>query len=311
VGRRRSAAMLKRAIDSYLEVRRAAGFELGVHEGLLRNFARFVMDRSETHVRRQTAMDWAAQAPSPSQRERRLGMVRRFVDHARAEDPAHELVPRQVFAHKRTRPRPYILSASELHQLLNATSCLRPKRSLRPLTYYTLFGLLAVTGLRISEALHLVLDDVTPDGLVVRQTKFRKSRLVPLHATTAAALERYLEQRQAVQDGDDHVFLSLRGHALTYAMVNGTFHFLLRFVELRSKPGPRTPRIHDLRHYFAVRALERCTGERDRVARHVLALSTYLGHAHVADTYWYLQATPLLMTGIADACEAFFSGDTP
>jgi integrase len=303
--------MLKRAIDSYLEVRRAAGFELTVHEGLLRNFARFVMDRLETHVRRQTAMDWAAQAPSPSQRERRLGMVRRFVDHTRAEDPAHELVPRHVFAHKRTRSLPCILSASELHQLLDATSRLRPKRSVRPLTYYTLFGLLAVTGLRISEALHLVMDDVTTDGLVVRQTKFRKSRLVPLHATTAAALEHYLEQRQAVEDGDDHVFLSPRGHALTYAMVNGTFHFLLRFVELRSKPGPRAPRIHDLRHYFAVRALERCTGERDRVARHVLALSTYLGHAHVADTYWYLQATPHLMTGIADACEAFFSGDTP
>jgi integrase len=94
-------------------------------------------------------------------------------------------------------------------------------------------------------------------------------------------------------------------------MVNGTFHFLLRFVELGSTRGPRVPRIHDLRHRFAVRALESCTGDRDRVARHVLALSTYLGHAHVADTYWYLQATPHLMTGIADACEVFFAGGTP
>lgn len=302
--------MLTRAIASYLDVRRAAGFALTVDAGLLRNFARFATDRSETHVRRQTAIEWAAQAPSPSQRERRLGMARRFVTHARAEDPGHEPVPRHVFAHRRTRPLPYLFSARELQQLLDATARLRPKRSLRPLTYYTLFGLLAATGLRISEALHLVLDDVTKDGLVVRQTKLRKSRLVPVHATTAATLDRYLQQRQAVEDGDAHVFLSPQGRALTYVMVNGTFHFLLRFVELRSTPGSRPPRIHDLRHQFAVRALERCTGDRDRVTRHVLALSTYLGHAHVADTYWYLQATPHLMTGIADACELFFSGGT-
>jgi integrase len=303
--------MLSRAIDSYLEVRRATGFELQVDAGLLHNFARFATDRSEIHVRRQTAIAWAAHAPSPSQRERRLGMVRRFVDHARAEDPAHEPVPRHVFAHNRRRPVPYIFSAPELQQLLDATAHLRPKGSLRPLTYYTLFGLLAATGLRIAEALHLVLDDITPDGLIVRKTKFHKSRLLPLHETTAAALHRYLEQRHAVGGADAHVFLSTKGQTLTYAMVNGTFHFLLRFVTLRPPPGQHAPRIHNLRHRFAVRALESCTGGRHQITRHVLALSTYLGHAHVADTYWYLQATPHLMTGIADACEAFFSGGKP
>jgi integrase len=303
--------MLTGAIDSYVEVRRAAGFELTVDEGLLRNFARFAAARAETHVRRASAIAWAAHAPSPSQRERRLGMVRRFVDHARAEDPAHEPVPRYVFAHHRTRPVPYVFSATELHQLLDATARLRPKGSLRPLTYYTLFGLLAATGLRSSEARQLALADVTPDGLVIRKTKFRKSRLVPVHETTAAALARYLDQRHAVGGADDHVFISTLGQALTSAMVNGTFHFLLRFVSLHSHPGQRAPRIHGLRHQFAARALERCPGGREHVARHVLALSTYLGHAHVADTYWYLQATPHLMTGIADACEAFLHGGTP
>jgi integrase/recombinase XerD len=303
--------MLSRAIDSYLDVRGAAGFELQVDAGLLRNFARFATDRSEIHVHRQTAIEWAARAPSPSQRERRLGMVRRFVDHARAEDPAHEPVPRNVFAHNRRRPVPYIFSAPELHQLLDATSNLRPKGSLRPLTYYTLFGLLAATGLRISEALHLVLDDITPDGLIVRKTKFHKSRMLPLHETTAAALHRYLGQRHAVGGADAHVFLSTKGQALTYAMVNGTFHYLLSFVTLRAPPGDPAPRIHNLRHYFAVRALESCTGGRDRITRHILALSTYLGHAHVADTYWYLQATPHLMTAIADACEALSPGGKP
>jgi integrase/recombinase XerD len=300
--------MLTSAIDSYLNVRRAAGFKLEGDEGLLRNFARLATDRAESHVRRQTAIEWAAHAPSPAQRARRLGILRQFASYARAADAAHEIVPRHVFAHTRRRPIPYIFLLRELRQLLDATARLRPKGSLRPLTYYTLFGLLAATGLRISEARRLVLDDVTTDGLLIRQTKFRKSRLVPVHETTAAALEHYLTQRHAVGGGDDHLFVSSAGRALTPAMVNGTFHFLLRSVDLRVPRGQRPPRVHDLRHHFAVRALERCAGDRDQIAQHMLALSTYLGHAHVADTYWYLQATPHLMTGIADACEAFFQG---
>lgn len=303
--------MLKQAIDRYLEVRRAAGFELKVEEGLLGNFARFAAGRSETHIRRQTAIDWAVRAPSPSQRERRLGMVRRFADHARAEDSEHQSVPQDVFANNKYRRHfPYIFSPEEVLQLLDATAHLRPRGSLRPLTYYTLFGLLAAAGLRISEAMHLVLGDVTTDGLVVRKTKFRKSRLLPLHETTEAALKRYLEQRQAVGGGDDHVFISTKGRALTYAMINGTFHFLVKRIHLRLKPGQR-PRIHDLRHHYAVRAIEGSPVGHDRVTRHILALSTYLGHAHVTDTYWYLQATPNLMAGIADAYEVFIGGGKP
>ena len=303
--------MLSQAITRYLALRRAVGFELKVDEGLLRDFARFAALHDKDHVESRTAIEWAAQAPSPNQRERRLGMVRRFAHHARAEDPAHELVPRQVFAHTRRRPRPYIFSPAELSQLLQATSRLRPRRSLRPQTYYTLFGLLAASGLRVSEVLHLLLDDVTPDGLVIRQTKFRKSRLVPLHDTTALALHRYLEPRPARGGTDPHVFLSTHGRPLTYAMVNGTFHFLLRALTPRWTPGHRPPRIHDLRHSFAVHALERSPAAPNGIDPHLLALSTYLGHAHVTDTYWYLQATPHLMTTIADACAAGRPGQTP
>jgi len=187
--------MLNQAIDNYLKIRRVAGFELKVDEGLLRNYARFAAERSETHVRRQTVMDWAAQAPSPDQRERRLGMVRRFAEHVRAEDPIHERIPQHVFAHRRRRPFPTLFSPEQLQQLLDATARLRPKGSLRPHTYYTLFALLAATGLRISEALHLRFDDVTADGVLVRKTKFHKSRLVPLHETTAAALACYRRWR--------------------------------------------------------------------------------------------------------------------
>lgn len=301
--------MLRNAIDNYLNIRRTAGFELKVDEGLLRNFARFAETRGENHVRRQTAIDWAAKCPSASQRDRRLGMVRRFADHARAEDDLHELVPKHLFAGKRKRPIPYIFLLAEVRQLLGATSRLRPKGSLRPKTFYAFFGLLAATGLRVSEARRLLLDDVTTDGLLIRKTKFRKSRLVPLHATTLAAIESYIEQRRCIGGDDDHLFISTNGHALTHAMVNGTFHFLLRFVDLHLDFSQRPPQPRDLRHYFAVSALESCSTGIDDIARHILALSTYLGHAHVTDTYWYLQATPHLMTNIADTCEAFIDGD--
>ncbi len=300
--------MLNLAIDNYLAIRRAAGFQLKVQESLLRHFARYAADRSQTHVCRQTAIEWAAQAPSPYQRENRLAAVRLFARHARAEDPRHDLIPRQVFAGQQRRPFPSILSPDELRQLLEATACLRPRGSLRPHTYYTLFGLLAVTGLRISEAMRLRLDDVTADGLLVRMTKFRKSRLLPLHPSTVCALQCYLKQRNAYAGDDDHVFISTTGKPLSYAMINGTFHYLVGSIHLQQNPEPR---IHDLRHGFAVRALERCNGTRDDVSRHTLALSTYLGHAHVADTYWYLQATPQLMRHIADACAAREQGEAP
>lgn len=303
--------MLSRAIDRYLAIRRAAGFQLKVQGGLLRHFARYATDRSQTHVCRQTAIDWAAQAPSPYQRENRLATVRLFARHARAEDARHDLIPRQVFAGRRRRTFPTILSPAELHQLLEATACLRPRGSLRPHTYYTLFGLLAATGLRISEAMHLRLRDVTADGLLVRMTKFRKNRLVPLHPTTVAALECYLERRNAHAGEVDHVFISTTGQPLSYAMINGTFRYLVRSIPLQHNPDLPQTRIHDLRHGFAVRALERCHGTPDDIARHTLALSAYLGHAHVTDTYWYLQITPQLTRQIADACAACEQGEAP
>lgn len=302
---------LSQTIEQYLEIRRMAGFELKVQAGLLRNFARFANDRGETVVRRQSALEWAALAPSPSQREHRLAVVRLLADHARAEDATHDHVPRHVFAASRRRPLPYLFSPDELRRLLEATSLLRPGASIRPQTYGTLLGLLASTGLRISEALGLTLDDVTVDGLVVRQTKFHKSRLVPLHQTAAAALERYLTSRRSLGGIDDHVFISHRGGRLTYPMVNNTFHYLLHRIGLDPKPDRRSPRIHDLRHLFAVHALENGPAGHEPSTRHMVALSTYLGHVHVTDTYWYLQATGRLMRSIADACETAMEGKKP
>ena len=290
-------------IDAYLALRRAVGFRLKTEESLLHHFARWASDGGETHVRTQTATEWAAAARSTWQRERRLRAVAGFARHAHAEDGRHEVPPIGVFGRRHQRPSPHIYSPDELRHLLDAASRLSPTWPLRPQVFTTLFGLLASTGLRISEAQALRFGDVTVDGLVIRNTKFHKTRLVPLHPTAASALGRYLDLRRRSSAVSDHVFVSPKGDRLPYGTVQETFHHLLRQVDLRS--GPPRPRIHDLRHTFAVRALEACPGGASPVGQHVRALSTYLGHARVADTCWYLHATPQLMRSVADACERF------
>ena len=295
--------MLTEAIDAYLGLRRSLGFALGVDGFLLASFARFAASREEHLVRTRTAIEWATLAPSPGQRDRRLSCVRRFAIHALGDDPNHEVPPRRVFVSTRNRRRPHILTPGELQRILEACSELRPIGSLRPLTFKTLFGLLASTGLRISEALNLEFRDLGDDGLVVRGSKFRKSRLVPLHETTRAELDRYIGVRRRIGGPSDRVFVSLRRRALSYPTTVATYLQILRSIGLHPGPGKLGPRIHDLRHTFAVRSLEACPAGRREVGRHLLALSTYIGHAHVDDTYWYLTATPHLMSDIADACE--------
>lgn len=303
--------MLKPSIDAYLALRRAVGFRLKTEEVLLHAFARGAAEHGDTHVRAQTAMEWAATARSLWQRERRLRAVAAFARHARAEDPRHEVPPILVFARRPVRPRPHIYSPDELRRLLDAASRLPAIWPLRPQVFTTLFGLLASSGLRVSEALALRFGDVTSDGLVVRKTKFNKSRLVPLHRSAAAALDRYLELRQRTSSVSDYVFVSPQGGRLPLATVSKTFLQLMRHAGLRSGPGTPGPRIHDLRHTFAVRALEACAQGESPVGWRIRALSTHLGHRNLADTCWYLHATPELMRGIADACERFLDGGTP
>jgi integrase len=184
-------------------------------------------------------------------------------------------------------------------------------RSLRRKTYSTLFALLACTGLRVSEAIRLRFEDITPDGLVIRCSKFRKSRLVPLHKTAQAGIENYLEHRRPYAPFDDHVFISLRRKPLCIQDVETAFRSAADKIGLRRKPGLPRPTPHSLRHTFAVRALETCPDGRDHITRHMLALSAYLGHGNVSHTYWYLEAVPELMRNIAQRCERFFTGGPP
>jgi len=296
--------MLLRDIERYLSFRRELGFSLRGDEYLLKSFARFAAHRGDSHVRRNTALDWAAQAPSPGQRDRRLRRVILFARHVRAEDPAHELPASCRFSLGRRPYLPHIFTPREVHDLLRAASRLGPRGSLRPHTYYTIFGLLAATGLRVSEALALRLDDVTDDGLMVRNTKFHKSRLVPLHPTAARAVGRYIHRRRRFACTDNHLFVSLRCRAVLYADVNRVFLQILRRLGLRGDPGRPGPRVHDLRHTMAVRALEAFRST-SGVGPHMRALSTYLGHSRVSTNFRYIHATPRLMGHIATACEAY------
>lgn len=300
--------MLMQAIDTYLAMRRAVGFALDQAEGDLRNFARFATTRGDTHVVATTAVDWASLSTSEAQRHNRLQTVIRFARFVAAEDSRHEIPPNGIFCGRRQRPMPYIFSDDEIEQLMSAASSLGPPDSLRPHTYSTLFGLLAVTGMRPSEARHLHLQDVTIDGLLIRETKFHKSRLLPLHVTTRTALDRYIDHRLQFAGADPHLFVTRRGGKLSRTVVSETFHQVLKAAGIPHRPHRRRLRLMDLRHTFAVRALEGSPETRDAIGRHTLALTTYMGHACVSDTYWYLETTPQLMTDIANACEIFMQG---
>lgn len=299
--------MLTQAVESYLRVRRACGFELKCQGNLLRGFAIFSHQRGEQHICSDVAIEWAGLAESIEQRARRLGDVIRFARYIRAEDPSHELPPSVFGSERRPRPIPYIFSQEDIQRLVQAASE-SGYRSLRRKTYSTLFALLACTGLRVSEAIGLRFDDITPDGLVIRRSKFRKSRLVPLHDTVQTGIEHYLEYRRPYAPFDDHVFVSLRRKPLHIESVETAFQTAVDKIGLQRGTGLPRPTPHSLRHTFAVRALESCPDGRDHITKHMLALSTYLGHSKISHTYWYLEAVPELMRNIAERCETFFTG---
>jgi integrase/recombinase XerD len=294
--------MLTAHVERYLSLRQMLGYKLRNTSGNLRAFARFAAGRGDTHVRISTAMDWATEGTSPYTRHIRLRDAAQLARFLHAEDPTHE-VPSNPFRAPKWRPLPYIYTPEEIVQLVGATSRLRESYPLRRQVYATMLGLIAATGLRISEALDLRLHDVLPEGVLqIRRTKFGKSRLVPLHPTATTALERYLEERRQLAVTDDHVFLSARSQRIASSTVEYNFRRVRRLAGI-APTRTRPPRIHDLRHTFATRALEQCSTRREAVARHFVALATYLGHTDIAHTYWYLEATPELMTDIAAAAE--------
>ena len=298
------------AVESYLAVRRAAGFTLSNAEYLLRSFASFATNQDQTHIRTVTAIDWASQAESVAQRHTRYQTVCRFAQYLRIEDSRHESPPENHFGYRKTRRVPYIYSRDEIDALILAATKLPSSDSLWPKTYAALISLLAATGLRISEAIHLLVSDITPDGLLIRNTKFHKTRLVPLHDTAMVGLGCYLVCRQGAHRGGDHVFISDEGQPLAYWKIHRVFRALVKSAGLKPAGG-RWPRIHQLRHTFAVRALESSPTGRQRIGQHMLALATYMGHVNINATYWYLETTPDLLRDIAVVAENFVQGGRP
>ena len=301
--------MLIAHAERYVRLRRTLGFKLRDASRDLRKFAGFAAARGDTHLRESTAIAWAAEAPSPSARHIRLRIVRHLARFLHAEDPAHEVPPSNLFHCPKVRPLPYIYTPEEVAQIVEAASHLQKAYPLRRRVYAMLLGLIAATGLRVSEALDLRLSDVLTDGVLhIRHTKFGKTRHVPLHPTVVAALGPYLDVRRRLPVTDDHVFVSASNRRIAASTVNYTFRRVLRLAGITSA-RTRLPRIHDLRHTFATRALEQCPTRREAVARHFVALATYLGHADITNTYWYLEATPELMRDMAVAAEALVAGE--
>ncbi len=302
--------MLTSIVERYLALRRTLGFRLRGVEDNLKAYAVFAAARRESHVRTATVIAWAGQGSSALVRHVRFRDVARFARFVHAEDSAHEVPAGTPFRCRRVRPLPYIYSPDEIARILRAAAELkRPGFALRARVYSTLFGLIAACGLRISEAIELRVKDLRADGVLhVRWSKNGKSRFVPIHPTTAAALRRYIDARCRVAAADDHLFLSAANRRLTPGSVRHTFRGVLRTAGIRRASQARQPRIHDLRHTFATRALERCSTRRDAVARHVAALATYLGHADVCGSYWYLEASPHLLCDIASAAQTLMEG---
>ena len=302
--------MLSEDLDRHISLHHALGIKFRTQSLLLRNFVAYAEARGDQVVCVDSILAWAIKAPSPEQRRNRLLEVRRFAIAMHAEDSRHEVpaadaLGRGLF----TRRIPYIYGEEDILRLMAAAASLAPVGTIRPVTFATLFGLLAATGMRISEAPALRLSDITDDGLVIEKTKFKKSRLLPLHPSTRRALDNYLEVRLRVVTESDALLIGNTGKAVAYPTVIGVFLRVVRSIGLRGSQDRGGPRIHDLRHTFAVRSLEHCPPNAAAVLRHIVGLSTYLGHAHVTDTYWYLQASPTLMTHIADASEALQGGE--
>lgn len=297
-------------VESYLAYRRGLGYQLKIEGRQLQRFAAFA--DAEGHrgpLTTELAVRWARQ-PADCDRlywARRLEVVRGFARHLAATEPGTEIPPVRLLGPAHRRTRPHIYTVAEVSALMAAAGRLGPTGGIRPRTYHTLIGLLAATGLRISEALRLTRGDVDlADGvLAVRETKFGKSRLVPLHPTTTAALVAYARDRDRLvpRPRCDHFFLSDRAAGLPYSTVRTAFRKLCD--RLKITGTGRHPRLHDLRHTFACRRVEEWYDAGADLAHAVSALSVYLGHAKVTDTYWYLTATPDLMARAAARFETF------
>jgi integrase len=291
-------------LDRYLSVRRSLGYDLLTEERRLRRFARFADQEGAPHIDTALFLRWDASLPAAttSTRSARLSAVRLFAQWLSSIDPAHEVPPRGLLPDRSQRPRPHIYSEAEIASIIAAAKALPSIYGLRGLTYSTLFGLIAVTGLRISEALALDRDDLdVENGVVrVRRGKLGKERLLPLDSTVVAQLVGYSAERdRLLGSAPDAFFVTCKGTRLTDCSARYNFAHACQQIGLRAHQHycrhGRGPRIHDLRHTFAVRTMINWLRTGKDPAREMIRLTTYLGHTDPDNTFWYLEAVPELL----------------
>jgi len=305
---------LHQAVKDYLALRRSLGFKLKEYGDCLHEFVSFLKEQGVPHITNKLAVEYATQRQDekPVSWSRRLGIIRGFARYRIGADPRTEIPPVGLLKFRSRRARPYLYSEDEIHRLLEAALKIESPHELQPHTYYCLFGLLAVSGLRLGEAINLQPQDVDwAEGvLTIRGAKFGKSRLVPLHLSTLAVLRDYAKLRDKIFAGHDvpTFLVTSRGTKLEKPNLSRIFRELSRQVGIR-KPGVRHgPRLHDFRHRFAIETLLRCYRNGEQVDRRMPVLSTYLGHVNVSGTYWYLGSTPELITAASKLIETRWKG---
>lgn len=305
-----SAISLQERVDEYLRLRRGLGFKLERAGLILPQLVAYLEAAGASTVTRELAIAWAQLPGSarPQHWAARLAIARGFAAYLQTIDPATEVPPAGVFAIRYQRPTPYLWSEVDICRLLEAARSLTPL--LKAASYEALFGLLAVSGMRVGEAVGLGRDDVDLDaGLItIREqiAKLEKARLVPLHTTTVNALERFAIQRDRLcpTPRSARFFLSSIGTALTRSEVAKALRELTTALGLRTDTVH--PTAHQLRHTFAVRTLVGWQRSGVAIDERIVQLSTYLGHVSPAESYWYLTATPELMSHAADRLDQRF-----
>ena len=307
---------LDQAVDDYLALRRSLGFKLREYGDCLHEFVSFLGKNRSAHLTNKLAVEYATQRQDEKSVSwsRRLIIIRGFARYRIGADPRTEIPPIDLLKFRSRRARPYIYSRDEIRSLLQAALRIKSSHRLQPHTYYCLFGLLAVSGLRLGEAINLQPQDVdwSEGVLTIRGAKFGKTRLVPLHSSTLAVLQAYAKLRDRIFAGRilSTFLVTSHGTKLEKTNLSRIFRELSRQIGFR-KPGVRNgPRLHDFRHRFAIETLLRWYRRGESVSQRMPVLSTYLGHANVSGTYWYLGSTPELVTAASRLIEARWKGVT-
>ena len=297
-------------VEDYVQYRRGLGYQLKTAGTELKRFARYADSIGhQGALTVELALRWARAATNSTSlyQARRLEMVRGLARYLKALQPATQIPPRGLLGRAHRRVQPYIYTEEQIANLIQAARELNPSASLRPHTYATLLGLLAATGLRVGEALQLGREDLDHDGhlLIVRQGKFHKSRVVPLHPSTTDALVKYcaLRDGHAAHLTTSRLLVSAQGRALLPSVVHYTFRTLRD--RLVWDKGRRPPRLYDLRHTFVCRRILAWYRSGVDVNHAISHLSTYVGHVKVSDTYWYLSGIPELLRVVGDRFERY------